>query len=304
MLMSLIFALVGNALHLALTLEAASVLLLRCSALNFTLAQAIGWMVLDLNAAANSQVQLNPYCLAFLMLLLSPTLLTMIGWILFALRSLFVSLRTLLTPTDASLQNTVTHLASSLGTRPPTIRITRGRMPRIEAHVPWFSGKSTIFIARSTAKNLSDPELAGVLAHEVAHVKYDATALRWTRWLSFLSLFPCNVFALLLDTEQREKRADAVAARMVGSGEAVAAALVKVSLGSVFQTDRRKTGSKAGQATGATSRMNEGRHRLSAYLSLFGLLLQPELALGYVHPRLQDRLETLDQEQGNQREVR
>jgi Zn-dependent protease with chaperone function len=303
MLMSLIFALVGNAVHLALTLEAASVLLLGCSAFNFTLAQAIGWMVLDMDAAAKGQVQFNPYCLAFLMLLLSPTLLTLIGWILFALRSLFVYLRTLLTPTDAALRNTATHLASSLGVRPPMIRMTRGRLPRIETHVSWLPGRSTIFISRSAAENLSEPELASALAHEVAHVKHDATALRWTRWLSFLSLFPCNVFALLLDTEYREKRADAAAARLVGSSEVVAAALVKVSLGSLFQTDGRKTGSKAGQATGTTSRMNEGRRRLSAYLSLFGLLLQPELALGYVHPRLQDRLETLDQEQGNHREV-
>jgi len=178
MLLSLVFALVGSVLHLAVTLEAASVLLRGCSAFNFTVAQAIGWMVLNLDAAANGQVQLNPYYLSFLILLLSPTLLTMIGWILFALRSLFMFLRMLLAPTDAALQNTATKLASTLGVRPPMIRIIRGRLLQIEAHVPWFSGSSTILVTRATAKNLSEPELASALAHEVAHIKHDATALR------------------------------------------------------------------------------------------------------------------------------
>jgi Zn-dependent protease with chaperone function len=294
MLLSLIFALVGNVLHLAVTLEATSVLLRGCSAFNFTVAQAIGWMVLNLDAAANGQVQLNPYCLAFLLLLLSPTLLTMIGWILFALRSLFVFLRMLLAPTDAALQNTATKLASTLGVRPPMIRIIRGRL-RIEAHVPWFPGSSTILVTRAAARTLSEPELASALAHEVAHVKHDATALRWTRWLSFLSLFPCNVFALLLDTEYREKRADAVAARLVGDSNALATALVKVSLGNVFQINRHRAGANTERLRAATSSLHKLVDRLFAYLSLFGLLLQPELALGYVHPRLQDRLETLDE---------
>jgi len=293
MLLSLIFALVGNVLHLAVTLEAASVLLRGRSALSFPAAQAIGWVVLDLDAAANGQVQLNPYYLSFLMLLLSPTLLTMIGWILFALRSLFVFLRMLLAQTDAALQNTATKLASTLGVRPPMIRIIRGRLLRIEAHVPWFPGSSTILVTRAAAESLSGPELASALAHEVAHVKHDATALRWTRWLSFLSLFPCNVFALLLDTEHREKRADAVAARLVGDSNTLATALVKVSLGNVFQINRHRAGANAERLRAATSSLHKLVDRLFAYLSLFGLLLQPELALGYVHPRLRDRLGAL-----------
>jgi len=298
-LLSIVFAIAGNILHLALTVEAASVLFLRESVLNFTVAQTIGWMVLDLDAASKGQVQLNAIGLVFLSLLLSPTLLTVVGWLLFAVRSSFAYLRTRFTSADAAFQDTAVDLAASLGTHPPNVCIVKDRSLRLEILVPWFWGRPTLLISRATTENLSEAELTGAIAHEVVHVRYDMTAVRWTRWLSFLSFFPCNVFALLLDTEHRERRADSEAARLVGSAETVSSALVKVSLGNLFQTVGRRTKSEPGPPAAPASHISKPRRALSDYLMLFGLLLQPELALGYVHPRLEDRVQALDRPSAN-----
>jgi len=289
--LSLVFAAVANVMHFLLTVEITSVLIFDRSILNRSVAQAIGWMVIDLGDAAKGRVHINQVAAAFAVLLIMPTLLTVASWIPFVLKSLIGPLlRSLISPRCQKLTEVAKDLSSALGIRTPSVRLIGGEGPCLETRVPWLFGGPRILVTRGALEILSESELAAALAHEVSHIRFDAPALRLTQVLSVLSFFPCNVFALLLNMEEREKRADTVAVQLVGDKGAMASALVKASLVGAFWIHRPARIGKS--APGATSASRGGAGWLS-HLALFGALFQPELILGYAHPRLQDRLRSL-----------
>ena len=294
MLISFGLVAVASVFHLVLGVETTALLLTGRGIVNHGVGLGIGWLLIDLDAAACGHVRVDSLNAFLIMLMVSPALLLLVGWIPFALRSLLGQFWYSLTaPIDPALSNTLREFSLALRTRPPAVRLVRGELPHLETRVSWFYGRCTILVNQATVDTLNKQELKAVLAHEVAHIKHDAAALWWTRWLSFLSAFPCNVYAVLLDSDYREKRADAVAGSLLGDKDVVATALVKVSFSRGFRVGGRQ--SKPGErwATSKPSGPERRWNRLIDYLSLFAALLQPELVLGYTHPRLQDRLESL-----------
>jgi len=277
-----------NVLHLGLAAEVLSVLLTGRAVVVPPAARSIAWMLMDIDAAARGVDRVNPIGVVLVAVLILPTALTIVAWSSFVIRNMLGGLwHRASAPVSSKLTAVVTEQALALGIQRPVVRLTRGGAPRLETRVPWLFGRSTILVTRSAVESLSEPELKAALAHEVAHVKNDATALRFTRWLSFLSFFPCNVFAVLLDGPSRERRADETAARLTGSTDAIAASLVKVSLGIDLVVPRPE-----GRAEKSSNEQRKGTlwGHLAAYLHLLGGLLQPDLLLGYAHPRAQDRI--------------
>jgi Zn-dependent protease with chaperone function len=300
LLLSLVLAVIGNLVQLALTVEVISVLCYRQPVFSRPVAQAVAWMVIDLEAAAAGKAQMNPYGEVFVIALILPAFLTLTAWALLPVRGLLGALwRVLTASSEPVLQGTARRFSSTLGIQPPTVRITRSSSPRVETRIPWLWERPKILVTRGAMKTLADSDLTAALAHELGHVKFDLGALRWTRWLSLISFFPCNVFAILLDMERREARADATAAALVGNATTVAEALIKTSLQGILPAVALSANTEATAPQDTTMARSNFFHGIW----LLSLLFQPDLIHGYTHPRLQDRLETLDRGQGSQREV-
>ena len=293
-LLSLSVAGMGNVLHLLFTIDGISMLATRHPIVSGAVGRAIGWMILDLGAAVHGKTQLQPVGVALLVFFMLPTLLTALTWTGMAVAKTAGLLKGFFTSApDPSAARIAKSLSAQLGIRAPVIRVRNVDFPFLEIKVPWFPGQSRIHLSQAVMLQLSPSEARAAIAHELGHIKYDASTIRLTRWLSFLLLFPCNVFAVILDTGRRETRADTVAARLVGNADTVAAALVKVSLGGIFGLGQKNRGT----GTEQTVCPQVGP---MASLAILASLLQPELILGYAHPLLHDRLEALAHDDGAQ----
>jgi Zn-dependent protease with chaperone function len=298
MLLSLTLGGIGNVLHLLFTVDGISMLATRHSVVSQTVGRAIGWMILDLEAASQGRSQMKSVGIVVLLFFMLPTLLTVLTWAWMAAAKATNFFNGLLAPApDPAVARIAEDLSAKLGIRAPAIRTRNVDSAFLETRTPWFLGRSRIFVSPAVMLQLSPAEAQAAIGHELGHVKHDATAIRLTRWLSSLLLFPCNVFAVLLDTEGREKRADAVAARLVGNPDTVATALMKVALGGIFGLGRRNGSAGKQPVSGRLAARPAGGRGMAAF-ALLASLLQPELILGYAHPLLRERLEALTGEDG------
>ncbi len=283
-------AAIANVLHLVFTVDILSAMFADQYAISRIIGLSAGWALLDLEAAADGIAKRSPLGIAVLLVLAQPTLLVLLGWTLTALaRVLRCCRRVHRVPVEPGQQELVGRLASQMAVHTPVVRVMDRGEPYIETVFSWLPVRATLLISRGTLEVLDERELEAAVAHELAHVKYDARAIVATRWLSALSLFPCNVFALVLDTEQRELRADRTAASVLANTDAVQAAIAKTSVGSVFITTR----SGGRQTHGTPTKNQRGREtfgqRLSRYAQLISAVTQPGFLLGYAHPTPAER---------------
>jgi len=283
-----------NLIHLALTIDILSTLLLDRYAFSQIMSHSLGWALLEMKAAAGGRPQRTVLGIVFLLILASPTLLVLLTWALSAVRKA-LSLRHISRMiVDPKLQRIVGELAFEMGVPMPSIRVVNRGRPYFETIIPWLPARSTLSISRIAIDELNEQELKAAIAHELAHVKHDVRAVTVTRWLSALSLFPCNVFALVLDTKRRELRADQTAVLLAGGPDIVRIAIAKASLGSIFVATRRSTNDAIRKAPPTGHAQGSVFQRVIAFVALVRPLIQPEFQLGYVHPSLSERLAALD----------
>jgi Zn-dependent protease with chaperone function len=90
--------------------------------------------------------------------------------------------------------------------------------------------RPAVFVSRATADALDDEELAGALAHEIAHLERRDPALGWLLMAVRVVLWFNPVVQVVARgiTQEIERRADERAAEVTGDRVAVASALLKV----------------------------------------------------------------------------
>ncbi len=125
------------------------------------------------------------------------------------------------------LRQHVAELSRAAGLpRPPRVRIyPRGNSVCVLGH-----RRPTIVISRDLLTVLGDPEIRGVLAHEIAHVRQRDYLRNWLDVALRSALFylpPWSVAGRAL-AEAREQRADRLAVSYTADPLALAAALIKV----------------------------------------------------------------------------
>jgi len=290
----LLFAAIGNIFHLLLTIEIFSVVFFNCTTLSYPAAQAIGWLEIDLVAAAEGNVCRHAIGTILLMIFTLPTLVTVLAWFSYLVRHTVILLRCRFSRSvDEDCAKSVQKLSSAMSIRTPTLCVLDRKGSYFLTRIPWFFSRSTILISPSTLEIFSKSELEAAIVHELSHLKHDAVAIRLTRWLSLLSLFSCNAFALLLDMESREMRADNTAIKIVGDSQTLAKALVKVSLAQACTSDAKTAGLGSKCLKGPLTPLGSLWTRIVDRVSFLGLLLHPEAIIGYTHPRIQDRLMVL-----------
>lgn len=297
----LLFAAVGNIFHFLLTVEILSVVFFDRATLSYSVAQALGWLEIDLVAAAGGNVCRHVIGTSLLMILTLPTAITVFAWISYFVGQAvrwFMSIFS--APIDDKYSKMLHKLSSGIGICPPHLYVTKSKESYMVTTIPWLLGKPRISVSSFTLNNLTEPEFKAAISHELSHIKYDATAIRWTRMLSLLSLFSCNAFAILLDMESREIRADNTTIEIVGSNQALARALVKSSLFQVCKSGVRTAGPGFECVKGQTNTLRAMWARVVNCVSLLGLLLNPQAIIGYTHPRIQDRLMLLAKSQEQQ----
>ncbi len=285
---------VNNLLHLVFTVDILSTLFADRYTISRVVGLSAGWALLDLEAAAEGIPERSPLGIVILLALALPTLLVFLSWAFTVMaRVMRCRRRTHRIPVEPRLEELVGRLSSRIAVRMPVVQVTDKDEPCLETLVPWLSLRATLMVSRGALEVLDERELEAAVAHELVHVKHDVPVVLATRWLSALSLFPCNVFALVLDTEQRELRADRAAASVVESSDAMRGAITKISLGSMFVTTR--SGGRQTRTTPTTNqRWREAFAQwLGRYANLAYAVTQPEFLPGYAHPTLAERMSAL-----------
>jgi heat shock protein HtpX len=147
---------------------------------------------------------------------------------------------------DPILRSTVDTAAARLGVRPPQLYLIADGFPRLFV-VGRGPRSSTLAISAGALQALRREELAGAIAHELAHVRrrdvllqtfvvlFAATLVEFSRvggWLSRALLFVfapiASAFVHLLLSSRRELHADALAAVAGGDPNDLADALLRL----------------------------------------------------------------------------
>jgi Zn-dependent protease with chaperone function len=244
--------------------------------------------MIDFNAAVGGNVHRNFLGICFLILIMLPTLITIaiwstviiynqaqrLGWIMFP-------------PNNKLLSNVINKVSCAMGGRMPLCIVERNKVC-FTVKVPLLFGGPYIVINRSFLENFNSSEIEAADAHELVHVKYDAKAIRLTQWASILLLFPCNAFALLLNMEKREMRADSIASKIVGNRDVLMTALVKVCMGQVSASEVKVAASELIKDNVVLP--TKLWYRIANYVLLLYPFFWPESILGYMHPAIQDRM--------------
>jgi Zn-dependent protease with chaperone function len=226
----------------------------------------------------------------------------LVVWVLLIIRAIAARFKQRSIPQDSAVTECVARYSTVLGTRCPRIRFVADDRPYLEARVPWFGVRATILVSDGAMSTFSSAEIAAALAHELAHVRHDARTIRMTRWASLLAMFPCNVFAILLDTESREMRADRIAVDLTGWRDPLVGAIVRASLGWIFgRTGKQPVVRPARQE--ATRWWQRRWQNFRRYATMLAALCQPDLILGYAHPHPEDRLRAIAGADGSESRI-
>lgn len=292
----LVLVVLTNVIHALLTVETASVLLRGKAVFSQTMGEVIGWIVLDYRAAAEGSVHVSAFGAALAALLMLPTLLVLCTWLPTVTIGLTRRLRfSRSTASCPEVVKMVERLSSMLGIRCPQVRLVVDDRPCLETRIPWFAVQPTVLVSSGAVIIFSSAEMEAALAHELAHAKYDARMIRLTRWVSLLALFPCNVFAVMLDTESREIRADRTAVDLTGRKDPLVSAIVRASFGWIVgKTGKRPIVRFPRQE--ATTWWQKRWQSFKRHATVLAALCQPDLLLGYAHPHAEDRLRAIRQD--------
>lgn len=112
----------------------------------------------------------------------------------------------------------------------PQIRIIKSSAPKIYAEGSIFKGKGRIVISDSCFEDFMSDEIKAILAHELAHVKYDTHILSRLKLLSILTLCPFYYILMMYDFPGRELKADRFAASVTHNPKALISALIGLHL--------------------------------------------------------------------------
>ncbi|MCH8851740.1 MAG: M48 family metalloprotease [Planctomycetes bacterium] len=147
---------------------------------------------------------------------------------------------------------------------------------------------SRIVISERLKKQLNEPELQALIAHEIHHLKGDALRLARLTLLSDLFLFPSRFLLILYDFSEHELEADAFAVSILGDAEPMIAALTKLSV--FAQVGREK-------ATGGGHESSRAR-AYGGWRGVVSLIVDSSFS-GAAYPFLQLRLARLKSLESN-----
>lgn len=122
----------------------------------------------------------------------------------------------------------VARLAALVGVREPRVQVLATDVP-----LACVAGlvRPTLFVSRGMLARLTERELEGLVAHELAHMRHQDNLIGWLDAIVFRAFrfLPPLRAAWTESLAEREEFADAVAARATGRPRALASALLKVA---------------------------------------------------------------------------
>jgi len=154
------------------------------------------------------------------------------------------------------------------------VRSTRGFLNR----------KARIYIEKDILHILSEEELKAVIAHELAHIKYDLKKISLLKFFSGLALFPNSYLLLLLDYREMELNADRTALAMVKNKAALERAVRRLSLLGHF-TEPAKEPKK--------SRLKAWISRYKEWSKISNNFFNKDVLIGYAHPEISERIKSI-----------
>jgi len=152
-----------------------------------------------------------------------------------------------------------------------------------------------LIIGQGALKILSKEEISAVVAHEIAHLKYEIKWITLCHYVSYATLTSPSLLTIMFDLRRRELRADNFAARLLGKPEPLISALRKIrsfqSSDMFKETQVSQNGLKRNLSSKIRERFFEkGKGIVALYDFTYGRGL-----LGYVHPPFGERIQALEE---------
>ena len=179
---------------------------------------------------------------------------------------------------DEDVEEFIGNVAADLGIPVPSVVIIED--PRLSVSSIMLRMPGEIRITRRALEELSRPELAAAVAHEIGHLKLHWPLLRRLRRWSSATIYCPNYLSLLVDFVGAEHDADDVALSLCGDRAALRSAVVKLAAGLGDEPEAESAATKDGG--------------VREYFRVFyGFFFEPAI-LGAAHPRMRQRLDYID----------
>ena len=152
----------------------------------------------------------------------------------------------------------------------------------------FFELHPRIIISKGAYYVLNKDEIKSLLAHEIAHLKYDIKWINFTRYLAYFTLTPPSFLSLPFDLYAAEVRADEFAVSLVGTSEHLISAFKKIqALEKSKIQDRCEEKEAKGTLRKRWNNVKEGIKIMYEFTYGRGLL-------SYVHPPFEQRIDLLE----------
>jgi len=166
----------------------------------------------------------------------------------------------------------------------PQIILKDQKRALISSKMGIFSTRAIITINKEIIKFLNEGEIIAIIAHEMAHIKYDMRKMEILKLVSKLALFPNFFLTIFLNYRKMEERADKFVVEVTKTKNDLKNALIKISTLSMFvgkDSNKRKNIKHKGMNI-----LNK-IHVLDEFF--FG-----EALIGYSHPEILERLAQIE----------
>jgi len=152
----------------------------------------------------------------------------------------------------------------------------------------FFELHPRIIISKGACYVLNKDEIKSLLAHEIAHLKYDIKWINFTRYLAYFTLTPPSFLSLPFDLYAAEVRADEFAVSLVGTSEHLVSAFKKIqALEKSKIQDRCEEKEAKVTLRKRWNNVKEGIKIMYEFTYGRGLL-------SYVHPPFEQRIDLLE----------
>jgi Zn-dependent protease with chaperone function len=138
------------------------------------------------------------------------------------------------TPLSTKVKEVISEISRRYDLKVPRIILIDQKKGLINSKMGIFATRAIITINKEIINVLNEGEIIAIIAHEMAHIKYDVRKMELLKLLSRLALFPNFFLTIFLNYRKMEERADKFAVEVIKTKNDLKNALIKISTLNMF----------------------------------------------------------------------
>jgi Zn-dependent protease with chaperone function len=178
----------------------------------------------------------------------------------------------------------ISEISSKYNLKNPKIRITSSKRIVMNGKMGIFSTRAIITINKEIINVLNEGEIIAIIAHEMAHIKYDVRKMELLKLMSRLALFPNFFLTIFLNYRKMEERADKFAVEATKTKSDLKNALIKISTLSLF----------VGKDSNKRKNIKQKDLNILKKIHVFDEFFFGEALIGYSHLGMIERLKEIE----------